>query len=281
LFIIIIKARQLILAGRLNSRIKLELEAKAKENRKRRSKHPGRAESGVQLPENPFWKDLAGKPAAVVLLLFIVIVPTVYYISYIPFLHTFGYDNPFSPDAIEAAARAQYDMFDYHYKLTATHPFSSQWWGWPFDFKPIWIYQSPNAAPDMNGIIVSLGNPLIWLFCLTALVVVFYRLIRHKKLSLLHFVLIGFSALYVSWALVSRISFLYHFYPVLPFYYLLGAFVLEPLWETGKGGKAAVITFGVLCIVCFALFYPALTGIEVPQGYIDNFLRLFPADWQF
>ena len=66
--------------------------------------------------------------------LFFIIVPLfVYCLFYVFFLP--------GPTGIRDIWRHQLQMFNYHSKLEATHPFSSPWWQWPLMIRPIWLYQ--------------------------------------------------------------------------------------------------------------------------------------------
>ncbi len=226
-----------------------------------------------------FWKQNFAPAIIGGLLLFILIVPVVYCLSYIPFLNCAGVVDIGS--GFRQIIESQKGMYDYHSKLAATHPFSSSWWSWPFNFKPLWIYSGSSPAPGMKDSIVSMGNPLIWFLGLVGVVVLLYKLLVERRFSIMHYVLIGLLSVYLPWVLVSRIAFIYHFYPVLPLYYVVVAFLLESVWRTGSKGEKLVFTLLGLALVLFIMFYPVLSGIEVPSAYVDKYLHWFPKDWVF
>lgn len=217
------------------------------------------------------------------LLIFLLIAPLVYYLTYIPFLKCAGVTGAFSGQAVRTVVKNQKDMYDYHAKLKATHPFTSSWWSWPFDFKPLWIYpdKAIEVKPGNKASIVSMGNPLIWWLGVVAVLAMLYQLLIIRRFSVMHLVFLGFLSQYLPWILVRRISFIYHFYPVLPFYYLILAGFLAPLWNLGRRGRRTVQTFFLACLLALVLFYPVLAGVEVPCSYVDRFLRWFPGDWVF
>lgn len=227
-----------------------------------------------------FWKGDFLPTLLWALVIFLTITPLVYYLTYIPYLKCQGIDEVFSGSAFEAVLANQKGMYDYHSKLVATHPFASSWWSWPFNFKPLWIYSNSYSWPGMKGTIVSMGNPLIWLMGLLAVVVLGYQLLTFKGFSLMHLVFAGYLSLYLPWVLVSRITYIYHYYPPLPFVLVMSAFILEPLWKLGIKGKRLIYGFLIASLALLIIFYPALSGLEVPQGYI-NILRWFPRDWSF
>lgn len=227
---------------------------------------------------NQFWATILGGT-----LLLVIIVPSVYYLTYIPFLKCQGVISPLSVKGISTVLQSQKNMYDYHSKLTAPYVFESNWWSWPFDFKPNWIYPNYPVAvrPGDKVTIVSMGNPLIWFLGLIALVVLAYQLLTLRRFSLLHLVVIAFLSVYLPWILVTRATVIYHFFPCLPLYLTFAALLLEPLWRLGRAGRRVVYTILICSFGLLLLFYPALTGMEVAQSFVNGFLRWFPRDWVF
>lgn len=230
-----------------------------------------------------FWRNRFGATVLGGILAFVMIVPAVYYLSYIPFLKCKGIASPFSVDGVRTVLQNQKDMYDYHSKLTAPYAFESDWWSWPFDFKPNWIYPNYPVAvrPGYKVSIVSMGNPLIWLLGLIALVVLVYQLLTLRKFSRFHLAVIAFLSVYLPWILVTRAAVIYHFFPCLPLYLTFTALLLEPLWRLGKPGRRVIYTLFGCSLGLLLLFYPILIGVEVRQSFVDGFLRWFPRDWVF
>lgn len=214
------------------------------------------------------------------LLLFCLIVPLTYYLTYIPFLKCANTSELFTKASVKEVVASQQGMFDYHHNLKDAHPFSSSWWSWPFNFKPLWIYSGNNPAPGMKDSIVSMGNPLIWLLGLCGFVFISYHLLKIRRLSIVHYVLICILAGYMPWVLVERVTFIYHFYPVLPLLYVLIAMILNPLWGDGNQGRKVIFYLFAAALILWGVFYPVLSGWEVPAAYIDR-LHWFPRDWVF
>lgn len=214
------------------------------------------------------------------LLLFCLIVPLTYYLTYIPFLKCANTSELFTKASVKEVLASQQGMFDYHHNLKDAHPFSSSWWSWPFNFKPLWIYSGTNPAPGMKDSIVSMGNPLIWLLGLCGFVFISYHLLKIRRLSIVHFVLICILAGYMPWALVERVTFIYHYYPVLPLLYVLIALILNPLWGEVNRGRKVIFCLLAVTLILWCVFYPVLSGWEVPAAYIDR-LHWFPRDWVF
>jgi dolichyl-phosphate-mannose-protein mannosyltransferase len=214
------------------------------------------------------------------LALFVLIAPLVYYSTYISYLRCQGVERLFSKTAVTLVLENQKGMYDYHSKLTAGHPFSSNWWSWPFNFKPLWLYTGSHLRAGHKASIVTMGNPVIWFVCLLALLLLLYQLRVERKFTLLHLALALFFALYLPWVLVKRATFIYHFFPVTPLYYIMLATVLEPLWKMGRSGRRVLYVLAALVVVVWLCYYPALSGLEISEKYLRA-LRLFPRDWVF
>lgn len=223
-----------------------------------------------------FWPTVFGS-----LILFLLIAPLTYYLNYIPYLHCHKIQEVFSEQAVQEVRNNQKGMFDYHSKLTDTHPFSSSWWSWPFNFKPLWVYTGSYNDPGKKSSIVSMGNPLIWFLGGLGLILIIYLILTYRRFSLMHLIIALFFSLYLPWLLITRVTFLYHFYPALPLFLTMAAFLLEPFWNLGRPGRKIVYIVFLFALGLLGLFYPVLSGAEVTQTYIDGFLRWFPQDWIF
>jgi dolichyl-phosphate-mannose--protein O-mannosyl transferase len=204
--------------------------------------------------------------------LFFIIVPLfVYCLFYVFFLP--------GPTGIRDIWRHQLQMFNYHSKLEATHPFSSPWWQWPLMIRPIWLYQGKGLPPGQISSIVSLGNPAIWwggtLVLLFSLILPLFR-----KEKALPFILIGFLAQYLPWVLVPRLTFIYHFYNSVPFYILLIVLFYRKIRENYPRYKPFLFGYLALAAFLFFLFYPVLSGEIVSKNYVATYLRWLPS-WTF
>lgn len=73
-----------------------------------------------------------------------------------------------------------WQAWNYHRTLTATHPWSSQWWSWPLMLRPVLMYYQTNAQ-GMQEVITNLDNPLLWW---SSTVAVILSIIRVVKLAL-------------------------------------------------------------------------------------------------
>ena len=211
-------------------------------------------------------------------LVFFVLVPgMIYYASYYPYgaargLH--GAGMYFTREYAAIVLENQRFMFTYHAGLVATHPYSSRWWQWLLDLRPILYYLSYG-----DGTVSTIGafvNPLLCWGGLLALPVLAYRAVRHDRTAL--FILVGYLAQVLPWVFISRLTFEYHYFAATLFLVLALGYVFDRLRRRGYLG--IVYAFTAANGVLFALFYPVLTGVTVSRSYAWNVLKWLP-DWPF
>ena len=222
--------------------------------------------------ENPdIFKDRIIKTILFCIFAFGVIPILIYGISYIPYMKSNG-------TGISGIIQNQIDMLTYHGNtvLDATHPFSSPWYQWPINFRPIWYYSGNNGALTEN--ISAFGNPLVWWSGIPAFFYTLYDAFKNKNKNAL-FLTIAYLAQLVPWMGVTRITFIYHYFPSVPFVVLMIAHFVQKNASKNKKTKLAFIAFTAVAIALFIMFYPAVSGYPVDGDYVRGFLKWFPS-WQ-
>lgn len=209
---------------------------------------------------------------------FFVVVPAVIYLlSYLPFR---DYDGN---GLFARMFQNQISMYQYHSTLDATHPYASSWYEWPIIKRPVWYYSSVvTGAYGSGGLregISAFGNPLVWWLGIPAVFYILYLGIA-KKDSNARFLLIGYLAQYVPWFFVTRITFIYHYFPSVGFVVLM---IVYSLYQSTKKLPprrfyALAAFYGIAVFALFLLFYPVLSGQPVEAAFVDKWLRWFP-DW--
>ena len=210
------------------------------------------------------------------LLFFIVIPAVIYTMAYLPISMVDGYGN-----AIQAMLKNQAYMLDYHSTLGGTHPYSSQWYTWPFVYKPMWAYQAPETsiAPDQIGCISIFQNPLLsWM----GIAAFFYSLYigwkkRDKRVL---FLLIGLLAQYLPWMFVKRYALQYHFFATLPFLIFFVMYAFQDLEKRIPRFGYTTAALTAACLILFIQFYPVISGLPVSRFYAETILTWFPS-WVF
>ncbi|MDR1638215.1 MAG: phospholipid carrier-dependent glycosyltransferase [Clostridiales bacterium] len=200
-------------------------------------------------------------------LFFFILVPlAIYALSYIPFLRAQG------ATGISAIIKNQKDMFGYHSKLESTHSFSSRWFEWPVMIRPIYYY-SGTLSNGLRSGISSFGNPAVWWTGIAALLCC-VRLQSKRYSKTLLFLFIAYASQFLPWALISRTTYIYHYFPSVPFVVMLIIYALKegicPKWP-----KAALV-LAIASLVLFVAFYPVLSGLPIPMPYVDAALKWFP-----
>ena len=214
-------------------------------------------------------------------LFFIVVPATIYYLSYIPFAMgkglRLGEGMLWDPEYIEIVKKNQELMFNYHGRLEAEHPYSSWWWQWILNAKPI-LYVNNNIG-NLRSSFAAFGNPVIWWGGFVAMVVMGIRVFTHRDGKAL-FILIGYLSQLLPWVPITRIVFIYHYFPSTLFLVLALAHMFNTIVERRRDSyKPAVYGFTAAAGLLFLMFFPALSGLPAPQGYFTHLLRWIPILW--
>jgi len=205
-------------------------------------------------------------------LLFFVAIPLVIYLlSYLPFRD--GTDA----GLFTRMLRNQEAMLSYHSNLNAEHYFSSSWWEWPVMLRPVWYYSaiiSDTAELSIREGISAFGNPLVWWAGIPAALYMFYLAYKKKDRTAV-FLLIGYLAQYLPWFFVTRITFLYHYFPSVAFVVLMITYSLLQLRHRTTSRKFLLlpVLYAATAFILFLLFYPVLSGQPVSTAYVDHWLR--------
>lgn len=178
-------------------------------------------------------------------------------------------------------------IFNYHRNLTATHPYGSAWYTWPFLERPVAYYFKADGGGWQA--IVALGNPIIWWGGLLAVAYAVWRASWKLVVAALGFgivaaltgattagigalAMIGVAALllarrgelaialllfiilahYGPWSLITRVLFIYHYMGALPFVMVLGAWVLGRSWDWKPRDPSVQVTLWTLLLVAIA-----------------------------
>lgn len=176
----------------------------------------------------------------------------------------------------ESIINQQKDMYNYHSKLNATHYFSSKWYTWPISYKPVWYHQEI-LNNDTKETISGIGNIVIWWMGVIGFLYSLIKLIRKKdKQSFI--IVVSMLSLWLPYAFIGRVMFLYHYFPVLPFM-MLGIINLFQSIEEKYKLKYLIPLYMIFVIAFFIIYYPVISGIETPVSYIEK-LRIFNS-WTF
>ena len=210
------------------------------------------------------------RTAFLVGVVFYVVMPLCIYIaSYLPYWwrdHSFGLADWW---------RCQVSMYNYHSTLEATHPFESRWYTWLLGLRPVWYYRNGYLPAGLKASIAGMAGPVIWLGGLAALLWLLWRQVSGRGTRAGAGVLILYGTQLIPWMLVTRCTFLYHYFPSSMFCLAALSLVLA----TAKDQRRARRLGAALCaaaLVLFVWYYPALSGLPTAAWHAD-LLNILPS----
>lgn len=192
----------------------------------------------------------------------------IYFITFIPYL----YLHHLPKYSLWDLVLMQHQMWEEQQRVTHSHPYMSNWSGWPLLVRPIWYAFDNEPSPNGSMVrgVLLLGNPLLmWGGILTLLGCLYGWIIRRSREGFL--ILALYLSLYLSWALIPRhVSFYYYYYPAAMILSLSWAFVFHH-WNTIEFRRTQVKMGWLQWIVAgatvalFIYFFPILSALRI-QG---------------
>ena len=216
------------------------------------------------------------------IIFFIVVPGFIYYASYWSYGPSQGAGGPFrlfKKDYLQMVVNNQVYMWNYHSDLVSTHPYSSKWYQWIFDARPILYYLSSNARGETISF-AAFNNPLVSWGGLAAIVAMGWLTVRDRD-ERAAFILIGYLANLLPWVLVSRLTFAYHYFPCTVFLVLAISRIFADLRRYDSRWRGALGCFTGVTVALFAVFFPVLAGIPRSAQYSRLFLKWFVDTWPF
>lgn len=208
--------------------------------------------------------------------LFYVVLPlAIYLLSYLPYVLR---DPGFG---LKEWWGAQESMLWYHSQLEATHPFASEWYTWLLDARPVWYYVGSDLPDNMAASIAGFVSPVLMAVGMVAWMRLAYRQLVGKGSPEGGFVIVVTLSSLLPWVLVSRCTFLYHFFPCVPMLVAAAAMMLSQWEDEGEPQKARRWGIGILiaALVLFIWFYPVLSGLPIPKWWAAS-MKWMPS-WGF
>lgn len=207
--------------------------------------------------------------------LFFVVVPmAIYLMSYLPY-------RLYDPDfGLREWWSCQTYMYWYHSSLEATHAFSSCWYSWPLDLRPVWYYMGSGLPEGSYASIAGFFSPVVCWLGTAAMLCLFAKGLAGRSTAAQRGVMVFFLSQLLPWVLVTRCTFLYHFFPCLPFLVLALTLCLEKLQlRNPPAARRAGVGVLAAAAVLFVWFYPALSGLPVSGAWAAS-LKWLPS-WGF
>jgi dolichyl-phosphate-mannose-protein mannosyltransferase len=219
---------------------------------------------------------------------FIGIAVGIYFLTYIPDMLI---GRPFY--GFNGVIQLQFDMYGYHSTLVATHDFASSWWSWPLmvsfrGYVPLWLAIS-NLPNNIHSTIAVFGNPAVWWVGFASIIAITLSEVGGKIVAIIKrtsytlnltavFIIALFFFSWIPYVLISRLTFIYHFYVAMPYLCLGSAYLINKYWNT-FWGRAATIALFEIVVILFLVFYPVTSGAPTPINLTDK-LKWF-SSWYF
>lgn len=213
---------------------------------------------------------------------FFVLVPAaIYYVSYYHYGAAKGLTGIgafFTKEYAQIVLDNQSFMFTYHSGVTASHPYSSRWYQWVLDIRPI-LYYLDYGTDGTRQSFGAFVNPILCWAGLIALFVLGYEAAA-KRDRCAAFILIGYLAQLLPWVFITRITFEYHYFACTVFLVLALGYVIALMRQWNPRWRVYAVGMAVLCVAMFIMFYPALSGMRVDNAAASRLLRWLPT-WPF
>lgn len=208
-------------------------------------------------------------------LFFIVMPLIVYTASYLPYAIADG--DTSLKNLLKLVWENQVFMFTYHEGVHTPHSYSSRWYQWIVDGRPILYFLEQNRVPGQKAAFSAFNNPAVSWCGLLCVIGTGIEVFRRKSARAL-FITLGFLSQLVPWMFIFRITFAYHYFPSTLFLVLAISYAMNGMLERRKPSRRlAVYGFTGLAVGLYAAFYPVLIGLYVPIWYSWSFLRWLPS----
>lgn len=175
------------------------------------------------------------------------------------------------------------EMYTANATLTATHPYSSKWYTWPFMIRPIYYWNQNSSTTPTESKIYLIGNPIIWWASTVAIMYLILssigEWISKKRIALplntIPLILAGgFLLNLLPFVGIGRVMFLYHYLSALIFAILALAYLID---QHPKRKNIFIVVI-IIAGIAFLYFSPLSYGLPLEASQFQN--RLWLTTWQ-
>ncbi|MBR0366498.1 MAG: glycosyltransferase family 39 protein [Clostridia bacterium] len=110
------------------------------------------------------------------------------------------------------------------------------------------------------------------------LVLLFDDQIKQKSAAVAAFLLIGYFIELVPWIPVARTTYIYHYFPCVPFTVLMIGYAIRTFYDNAKNKRAVIaasFVYAAVAVGLFILFYPVLAGKPIQLEFAEHWLKWF------
>jgi dolichyl-phosphate-mannose--protein O-mannosyl transferase len=161
----------------------------------------------------------------------------------------------------------QFRMLGIQSSPMAPHDYSSVWWQWVLNLRPVWYFYEP-----LDGIqrgVLLIGNPAISWSGLFALAFCLYAGLRQRAGALLVIALLWAASVGFFALIPKPVMFYYHYFPAsLLLYFAIAGVLDRELWQQGHR-FAPVLGIG-FAVLLFGEFYPIISATPLVDAQAFN-----------
>ncbi len=164
-----------------------------------------------------------------------------------------------SESTIVKTVELNVEMYRSNQRLSATHPYGSLWFSWPFMERPIFYWVQGNAR------IYLLGNPIVWWLSTAAVLVILINFLISGIRSMPRESRIMAGAWFMNllpFIGITRVMFLYHYFIALIWAILMLAFLVD----RSKHVKKTALAISVVALAIFVFFAPLSYGLPLSNA---------------
>ena len=83
------------------------------------------------------------------------------------------------------------------------------------------------------------------------------------------FITVFFFFQWLPYVLISRLTFIYHYYLDVPFLCLASGYIISKVWPN-KWGKVFIIAYLSSAVILFVLFFPVISGLPTSRDWVNH-----------
>ena len=177
---------------------------------------------------------------------------------------------------------------------TATHPYGSKWYTWPFMIRPIYYWQGETLANGTQGNIYFLGNPAVWWGILIVILgagLASTRAIKRLRPYRFAFMVLalGYIMNFLPFSHIVRVMFLYHYLFALIYSLAFAVILLGALGDwmhdtahpwTFSSSTSRNLYIGVIVSALLGFIYIAPLSYGVPLTPIELAQHMWLHTWR-
>lgn len=185
-------------------------------------------------------------------------------------------------------------MWWYHSRLEATHPYQSTPLQWVTNTRPVWYYVNYRIENKIANVYAIGNSILLWSGLVSVLGIILKTIftsdlikIQEKKDALvlsftlrnysdpLRLLLMSYFVFWLPYLLSPRIMFFYHYLPAIPFLSIILGYSLTRIWEWSSIGKYLTTLIVLFAFLNFVIFYPHWSALPVTPEFQTNWYQIF------